>query len=1377
MKIRKPLFRPNLVQLESRDVPATIITILDSGAGTLDGFLSATDGTIAATDNAGVAGSVSRAALQGVNATTNISITAETSIVVNNLTSTLALLTGAGNTATFTASAGSLTFTDTNDSITTAGGGITLTATTVAALGRLSSSGGNITVTATNGNLTVLDGSGVDVDASFGSLFLTAGSVSNDNAVIISAGAQIVGAGGIILTADNLSLGAGSVVNSGAGTTTLRPFEAGTLIDLGGADAANTLGITQTEINTVVAGVLVVGRASAGDLTVSTAITRSSGGQQLELVTGGAIIDGNAAGDDLTALRLALTAGTGVATSGNPLEIAVSNLEGATNSGGFFIANTGTLSIGGVNATLLGVQVTAGGDIVLNNSGSIQALTAGDILRSANGNVTVAATGATADVTIATGNSPAVQAAGAGSTVSITAGRDLFLGVAAQADVTATNVTLSAGRDIILRADSDVSAAGGSINVTAGRHVSLIQTGGVGSSITTTGPVINITTGAAGIFTLDSGAGGLVTTTNQPINITADDVVIVAPAAITAGSGLVTIKQVTGTRNIDLGTNTAGQLGLTDAELDLITSSRLVIGATVNTGNINVTAPISRAGVATLSLLSGGTISNTGAGSLAVTNLRASALNDVILDAATNEIGTLAGGVTAAGGDFIFRDATGFAIGTVDGVAGITTSTGANSQITLTAGGAVSQTAGANLIGLQLELLGTGSFTLNNTGNDVVTIAANLTAIATGTLTYTDANNLTIGTAGTTNGVTTNNASITINTVDGNLTVSNTNAGADANAGTNTVSLTAGSVGAADRLLDIQANAAITGTGGVTLIADNMSIAAPVNAGANTAILRPFQAGTLVSLGVADAANTLGLTDAELDLIAAATLLIGAGNTGTVSVQNDITRPASTNLQLISGAGIVQQSGNGSINANGGTLLVTPATNYLPQRNGVDVTASTTSFANGSDLLINITGATVDTQYTQLNVAGTVNLTGVDLVLSGAFNPLGGTVFTIVSATSRTGTFNGLPEGATLVFGSTTFQVQYTATAVRLLVTGSPPTGGPLLAVGGPNQTASLFVPNAGGTYGSPAATLAPFGAVAGSVRTATADVNNDGTEDTILVTGPGTPIRFAVVSGLNNTTLLIPPTAPFAGSEDFLGGGFVSATDLDGDGRAEIVITPDQGGGPRVTIFSLVGTTPTVRVNFFGIDDPNFRGGARSALGDVNKDGKPDLLVAAGFGGGPRVSLFEGTTLFTTRTKLRNDFFAFPEDAATLRNGIFAALGDISGDGFADLIFGGGPGGAPRVFILSGALHTSNSPNLFSQPVANFFVAGNANDRGGVRLAAKNADGDAKADLAVGSGEGSPANVRVYLGKNFTGGGEPSAFQDISVFGGVALTDGVFVG
>jgi len=85
---------------------------------------------------------------------------------------------------------------------------------------------------------------------------------------------------------------------------------------------------------------------------------------------------------------------------------------------------------------------------------------------------------------------------------------------------------------------------------------------------------------------------------------------------------------------------------------------------------------------------------------------------------------------------------------------------------------------------------------------------------------------------------------------------------------------------------------------------------------------------------------------------------------------------------------------------------------------------------------------------------------------------------------------------------------------------------------------------------------------------------------------------------------------------------------------------------------------------------DPNFRGGARAALNDLNGDGKADLLVAAGFGGGPRLALYDGSKLGPTGgPKFVGDFFVFEQ---TLRNGVFIAAGDVNGDGFADVIVGG---------------------------------------------------------------------------------------------------------
>ncbi|MFO0796026.1 MAG: FG-GAP-like repeat-containing protein [Gemmataceae bacterium] len=339
---------------------------------------------------------------------------------------------------------------------------------------------------------------------------------------------------------------------------------------------------------------------------------------------------------------------------------------------------------------------------------------------------------------------------------------------------------------------------------------------------------------------------------------------------------------------------------------------------------------------------------------------------------------------------------------------------------------------------------------------------------------------------------------------------------------------------------------------------------------------------------------------------------------------------------------------------------------------------------------------------------------------------------------------------------------------------------GERVGVGGPaTGAAAVYVPTPAGTLPNTAtAPLAAFGTTTADVRTAVGDYDGDGTDDTMLVTGPGVPIRVAVVSGKDNATLLVAPFAPY--TEEFTGGGFVAAGDFDLDGRAELVLTPDQGGGPRVVLYGRTAAGATVvRASFLGIDDANFRGGARVAVADVDGDARPDLAVAAGFGGGPRVALFAGRTVLATPTRFVNDFFAFPgDDAVRLRNGVFVAAGDVTGDGFADLVFGGGPGGAPRVFILSGQLIASgNVAGAQAAPVANFFVANNAADRGGVRVAVADLDGDNKADVVAGSGEARPAALRAYLGKNFTTAGEPATFQDLSVFGGGALAGGVFVG
>ena len=298
---------------------------------------------------------------------------------------------------------------------------------------------------------------------------------------------------------------------------------------------------------------------------------------------------------------------------------------------------------------------------------------------------------------------------------------------------------------------------------------------------------------------------------------------------------------------------------------------------------------------------------------------------------------------------------------------------------------------------------------------------------------------------------------------------------------------------------------------------------------------------------------------------------------------------------------------------------------------------------------------------------------------------------------------------------------------------------------------------------------------IAGSTppRVAVADINGDGTDDIVIGTGPGVSNRLRIIDGSTGKTIF--DTSPFEAT--FIGGLYVAVGDLNRDGVADVIVTPDEGGGPRVEVYSFASSAFTLVANFFGIDDPAFRGGARASVGDFNNDGTPDLVVAAGFGGGPRIAVYDGTTIVNaagtgvgTRTKLFNDIFVFEQ---ALRNGVFVAAGDVNGDGKADLIAGGGPGGGPRVLVLSGADLTSGN---LSNPtaLANFF-GGDVSNRGGIRVTTKNLDGDNLADLVVGSGTAAGSRVTAYLGKNLLPGTQPAeqfAFDTDPAFSG-----GVFVG
>jgi hypothetical protein len=627
--------RLELERLEDRLAPATNITVIAgaAGAGTLDHFLSATNGTITTANDPGdTAATLSTGALQGVGPGVAIRITADNDITFSNV-GALTLQTAAGAGAAFTANAGAIAFANPADALATAGGSITFSAGTNLTAANLNSNGGDVALTA---DTMTLDGS----------------------------------------------------VNAGAGVVTLQPFTAGRPIDLGTNPSSGALGLSQADLGHVAAGVLRVGADAAGAVTVSNDVTLA-GVPTLSIITGGGV----SGFKTITVQNLRLSAGAAVFLEG---ESAAGNHVGtvAAEAGltapfsfgrSFTFFNQGALVIGTVDGVsglaanggditafttagdltvdqhVAGLTVTlgagqGGADELINNAAvagrfvtltaNRMALAAGAINAGPIGSVSLSPPGfapidlgGTSDPigTLQISNSElhtitaGFVSVGDSTTGALTITAPIAPTTFGALSLVSGSTITESGAGSVAIADLDLKA--GTVDLTLNpSDVTGSLTGQSGGSAFSFTNSVGFSVGAnnsddngintAGALTLTALTGTL--TVNGPlsastVNLNADDMAINAPIQ----TSTVALRPVTPTRVIDLGTKTPGDLGLTAAELAEITALLLRIGDTADPGDIRVTAAVSVTsnvltgrGVNELSLLTGGAIVEAG-GSIA----------------------------------------------------------------------------------------------------------------------------------------------------------------------------------------------------------------------------------------------------------------------------------------------------------------------------------------------------------------------------------------------------------------------------------------------------------------------------------------------------------------------------------------------------------------------------------------------------------------------------------------------------------------------------------------------------------------------------------------------------------------------------------------
>jgi uncharacterized repeat protein (TIGR03803 family)/surface protein len=369
-----------------------------------------------------------------------------------------------------------------------------------------------------------------------------------------------------------------------------------------------------------------------------------------------------------------------------------------------------------------------------------------------------------------------------------------------------------------------------------------------------------------------------------------------------------------------------------------------------------------------------------------------------------------------------------------------------------------------------------------------------------------------------------------------------------------------------------------------------------------------------------------------------------------------------------------------------------------------------------------------------------------------SFTPTSGSIGTTVTIIGTN--FDPTPANNVVYFGATKATVT-AATPTQLTVTVA--TGATYAPITVLNTGSSLLA------YGTTNFTPT-FSPTKGSITTSDFDLKVDfiaGTNPYAVAIGDldGDGKADLAVANTNNATVSVfrntgsSGTVSYATKIDLTTGinpNHVAIGDLDGDGKADLAVT--NGTSLTVSVFRSTGSSGTISY----APKVDFATGSNPksvAIGDLDGDGKADLAVANAYN--TSVSVFRntgssGTVNYATKVDFTTGSFPWS-----------VAIGDLDGDNKADLAVANYGSTSVSVFR-----NTGSSGTISYAPKVDFTTGLNA-----YHVATGDLDGDGKTDLAVANGNGT--SVCVFRNTGSSGTVSFATKVDFATGGSTSVTIG----